>query len=164
VRAGDGMSTLFALPQNARAAKPVEIVTMNMLREAGFGTRPGALKMTLSRTVFACVGIVLLPVAIAGIALPLLPGTPLLILAAFCFARASPRLEAWLVDHPRLGPPIRCWRESGAIPWSAKMAASGAMSISFVWMLVSSAPLAAKVVAGTIMLGAAFYIWSRPDA
>lgn len=120
--------------------------------------------MNPSQTVFACMGILLLPVAIAGIALPLLPGTPVLILAGFCFARASPNLEAWLLDHPRLGPPLRAWRARGAIAWGAKMAASGAMGVSFVWMLASGAPLAGKIVAGTVMLGAAGFIWTRPDA
>lgn len=120
--------------------------------------------MTASQTFFACIGLLLLPVAIAGIALPLLPGTPILIAAGFCLARASPELEAWLVDHPRLGPPVQAWRESGAIAWPAKMAASGAMGISFVWMLASGAPLAGKIAAGLVMLGAAGFIWSRPDA
>lgn len=120
--------------------------------------------MKASRTAFACLGMALLPIAIAGIALPLLPGTPILIVSAFCFAKASPKLEAWLVDHPRLGPPIQAWRTSGAIPWAAKMAASGAMAVSFVWMLASGAPLAGKIAAGFVMLGAAGFIWSRPDA
>lgn len=120
--------------------------------------------MTASQTLFACLGMLLLPIAIAGIALPLLPGTPVLILAAFCFAKASPDLEAWLVDHPRLGPPVQAWRERGAIAWSAKMTASGAMAISFIWVLASDAPLAGKVIAGVMMLAAAGFIWSRPDA
>ncbi|TGY92251.1 DUF454 domain-containing protein [Marinicauda pacifica] len=120
--------------------------------------------MTPLQIMLACIGMVLLPVAIAGIALPLLPGTPILIVAAFCFAKASPRLETWLVDHPRLGPPIQAWRTHGAIAWSAKMVASGAMSVSFVWMLASAAPLAGKLSAGLVMLVAAGFIWSRPDA
>lgn len=120
--------------------------------------------MRPSQVALAGTGLLLLPVAIAGIALPLLPGTPFLIVAAFCFAKASPKLEAWLVDHPRFGPPIEAWRTRGAIPWSAKMAATGAMGFSFVWMLASTALLAGKLVAGLVMLAAAGFIWSRPDA
>src|SRR3546814_12083510 len=50
-----------------------------------------------------------------GAFLPLLPTVPFVILAAFCFARSSPRLEAWLVTHPQFGHHIVAWREKGAI-------------------------------------------------
>lgn len=119
--------------------------------------------MNSSQTLFTCMGILLFPLAIAGIALPLLPGTPVLILAAYCFAKGSPALESWLLDHPRFGPPIQAWRTHGAIAWTAKMAASGAMGVSFVWMLASEVPLAGKLAAGIVMLGAAGFIWTRPD-
>ena len=50
-----------------------------------------------------------------GAVLPLMPTTIFLILATGCFARSSPRLEAWLLNHPRFGPTLRDWRERGAI-------------------------------------------------
>lgn len=61
--------------------------------------------------------------AVVGIALPLLPTVPFLLLAAFCFARSSDRLHDWLITHPRLGPPIADWRAHGAIRPRMKRAA-----------------------------------------
>ena len=51
-------------------------------------------------------GSVCLGIGVAGTVLPLVPTTPMLLLAAFCFARSSERLHDWLVNHPTLGPPI----------------------------------------------------------
>tara|TARA_E500000318_G_scaffold37210_1_gene35962 strand:- start:977 stop:1399 length:423 start_codon:yes stop_codon:yes gene_type:complete len=140
----------------------MRVVVRLLGRTAFFSEREVGMKA--SQIVFAGLGASLLPVALAGLVLPLLPGTPLLILSAFCFARASPQLEAWLVNHRRLGPPIQEWRIHGAIPWSTKMVATAAIGSSFAWMLASNAPLAGKIIAALVMLAATGFIWSRPDA
>ena len=77
----------------------------------------------MMRLVYIAIGCTAVVLGVAGIFLPLLPTTPFLLLAAWAFARSSPRLEAWLVRHPRLGPPISAWRERGAIPARAKIVA-----------------------------------------
>ncbi len=41
-------------------------------------------------------GFVSLMVGVIGIVLPIVPTTPLLLLAGFCFARSSKRFEKWL--------------------------------------------------------------------
>jgi uncharacterized membrane protein YbaN (DUF454 family) len=53
--------------------------------------------------------------AFLGLFLPLLPTTPFLLLAAFCFSRGSARLHAWLLGHPTMGPIIRDWNERRVI-------------------------------------------------
>lgn len=49
------------------------------------------------------VGSVSLALGAAGILLPILPTTPFLLLAAFCFARSSERLHDYLVNHRVFG-------------------------------------------------------------
>ena len=97
-----------------------------------------------------------------GAFLPLLPTVPFVILAAFCFARSSPRLEAWLVNHPQFGHHIVAWREKGAISRKGKIAASLAFAVSIVIAAILSpwpwvmAPVIAAAVTGS-------WIWTRPE-
>lgn len=115
------------------------------------------------RFVWFIIGWLGLALFVIGAILPLLPGTPFLLLAAYAFARSSPRLEAWLVEHPRLGPLIRNWRSSGAIARPAKRAALTAMAATPVlsWLLGAGAVvLGVQVVA---LAAAATYVATRPD-
>lgn len=50
----------------------------------------------IKRGVYLCLGLVLLAIGAIGIVLPLLPTTPLWLLASFCLARSSQRLNDWL--------------------------------------------------------------------
>jgi len=74
------------------------------------------------KTLLALCGLISVGLGIAGIFLPLLPTTPFLLLAAACFLRGSPRLYDWLLNHRRLGPYLRQYREHRAIPRQTKLA------------------------------------------
>lgn len=98
-----------------------------------------------------------------GVALPLMPGTVFLILAAWCFSQSSPRFEMWLLDHPRLGPHVRRWRDTGAISRGTKLVACGSMLASFALLAVTDAPPIALWVTGAGLLAAGAYVASRPE-
>ncbi|MBQ8204580.1 MAG: YbaN family protein [Alistipes sp.] len=84
--------------------------------------------MRIFLIILGCVSLVL---GIVGIFLPLLPTTPLLLLAAWCFVRSSQRLYDWLINHPRMGEYIRNFREHKAIPLRVKI-----ISVSLVWLTI----------------------------
>ncbi len=64
-----------------------------------------------SRIPYSVAGWVFVALATAGLALPLLPATPFLLLAAWCFARSSPRFHDWLIRHRIFGELIAAYRE-----------------------------------------------------
>ncbi|UIL51609.1 MULTISPECIES: DUF454 family protein [Pantoea] len=55
-----------------------------------------------------------------GIVLPLLPTTPFMLLAAWCFARSSPRFHHWLLWRSPFGRYLRHWQQHRAMPPGAK--------------------------------------------
>ncbi|MBQ7791091.1 MAG: YbaN family protein [Rikenellaceae bacterium] len=76
-------------------------------------------------------GSISLALGVIGIFVPLLPTTPLLLLAAALYFRSSPKLYDWLLNHPRLGTYIRNFREHRAIPLHVKI-----VSVSLVWLTI----------------------------
>ncbi|MBX3608395.1 MAG: YbaN family protein [Hydrogenophaga sp.] len=54
-------------------------------------------------------GTLSLGLGIVGIVVPGLPTTPFVLLAAACYAKASPRLHGWLRSHRFFGPMVRDW-------------------------------------------------------
>ena len=49
----------------------------------------------LRNTLWAAAGFVFFGLGAVGVVLPILPTTPFILLAAFCFARSSERINAW---------------------------------------------------------------------
>ncbi len=110
-----------------------------------------------------------LALGVIGIFLPLLPTTPFLLVAAFCYARGSPRLHAWLLNHPRFGRPIRDWEEDRVIRLRVKVLVTVmmAVSMSFPLFIIAKVPPPARIVIGVIGLAVLTFIWlqkSEPAA
>lgn len=117
------------------------------------------------RLIYIILGSAAVLLGVIGIFLPLLPTTPFLLVAAWAFAKSSPRLESWLVTHPRLGRPLRDWRERGAIPARAKVVAVVAMAASLAYVLLApSIPAYGKIGATLVLACCATFIITRPSS
>ncbi|WP_313438333.1 YbaN family protein [Novosphingobium sp.] len=118
----------------------------------------------MARSAWLVLGLMLVAVGFVGIFVPLLPTTDFMLLALPCFARSSPRLEAWLLNHPRFGPSLRAWRRDRAVPRHAKIAACIGMTLGFAlfWFHVHPRPLTATAICA-FMLFWAVWIFRRPE-
>lgn len=81
------------------------------------------------KILLAALGLISLSLGILGIFLPVLPTTPLLLLAAALFLRSSRTLYDWLMNHPKLGPYIKNFMVHKSIPLKIKI-----ISVSMVWI------------------------------
>ncbi|MFO6421994.1 YbaN family protein [Motilimonas sp. KMU-193] len=79
---------------------------------------------------FVC-GCLAFLLGLIGIPLPVLPTTPFILLAAFCFAKSSERFHQALLNHPWFGPMIRDWQAKRAIAKKTKQRALVLMSLAF---------------------------------
>lgn len=81
------------------------------------------------RALLWIVGSISLALGIIGIVLPGLPTTPFILLAAACYAKASPRLHAWLLNHRLFGPMLRDWEANRSLTRRTKTIAVGSMLV-----------------------------------
>ena len=98
-------------------------------------------------------GSVSLLLGLIGVLLPGLPTTPFVLLAAACYAKASPRLHAWLLSHRLTGPMLRDWEKHRSLTRRTKTIAVVSMlvMVSFSIWSFSHRPIAQAVL---VVLGA----------
>ena len=85
--------------------------------------------MDVRKIMLVFAGFVALGLGVVGLFLPLLPTTPLVLLAAACFSASNKRLEAWLLRSRVFGPFIDNYRTGRGISRLHKYA-----SIAFLWL------------------------------
>ncbi|MFL4557778.1 DUF454 family protein [Yersinia kristensenii] len=92
----------------------------------------------MSRWLLITLGWLAVVLATLGIVLPLLPTTPFLLLAAWCFARSSPRFHHWLLHRSWFGGYICTWQQHRALPpgvkWKAMLVTVLTFAVSL-WLV-----------------------------
>ena len=122
----------------------------------------GRMRAAASRRLWVIAGGVALGIGFVGIVVPLLPTTPFLILAAYCFSRGSRRLHDWLLEHRTLGPPIRDWREHRSVSGKAKLSAMIAIVLIFALSAFLDVPGWALALQGIVLGAVSVFLLTRP--
>jgi uncharacterized membrane protein YbaN (DUF454 family) len=85
----------------------------------------------LKRYSLIALGTICLAIGIVGIFTPILPTTPFLLLAAFCYLRSSQRFYRWLMNNRVFGSYIRSYTEGRGIPIKVKL-----FTIALLWVTI----------------------------
>ncbi len=113
----------------------------------------------MRRVVFLSLGFVCVGLAGLGIALPVLPTTPFLLLAAFLFARSSPRVHSWLVSNRVFGSYLRNYYEGRFMRPLHKAVTLALLWVSLgltAWLVVSA--LWVRILLGVVALGVTVHL------
>lgn len=84
---------------------------------------PKHFRNPLARGAFIVLGLMALGLGIAGFAIPGLPGTPFLLVAAWMFSLSNRRLYQWMLSNRWFGPTLADYRAGLGIPRRIKIIA-----------------------------------------
>lgn len=99
------------------------------LVERGAGPKEA---MGVAKVFWSAAGTFFLVIGIIGIALPILPTTPFLLLAAACYLRGSKRMHDWMMTNKLFGTHLRNYCEGKGTSRSVKVSA-----IAFLWAVIT---------------------------
>lgn len=119
---------------------------------------------SVKKALWLSLGLLSTLLGIIGIALPLLPTTPFLLLAAYSFAQSSERMHRWLAEHHAFGPIISNWQEHGAIDRRSKIIALSMIACAPIITFFLQAPLWALASQIAVLSIVSLFILTRPES
>ena len=118
---------------------------------------------TIKKFLWKCLGFCSLGMAYVGVVTPGIPYSPFLVFAAYCFAKGSPRMHAWLYNHKLFGPFLTNWSEKRVFPLRMKYFMLAMMSTSLIIMSFT-VPMRGVVYTGIFMALVAVWAWRYPSS
>ncbi|UOQ85319.1 YbaN family protein [Gracilibacillus salinarum] len=97
-----------------------------------------------------------------GIIVPILPTTPLLILAGFCFGKSSPALHKWLVTNKYFGRYLQDYQNGKGVPFRIKCFAVAIVWTSVLFTLTIIPLLFVKLFVLAIAIFVSLFIFTSP--
>lgn len=125
-----------------------------------FGRRVS--RFSPKRLLWLSLGLLCLTLGTIGLFLPLMPTTSFMLVAAFAFARSSPRLHRWLLAHRVFGPLIVNWQAYGAITLKAKIFSLISMALILIISAALGVPLWVIGVQFCVLVLVSLFLWTRP--
>ncbi|ENH95937.1 hypothetical protein J416_13474 [Gracilibacillus halophilus YIM-C55.5] len=116
----------------------------------------------MKRILWMIGGSISLIIGFIGIFLPLLPTTPLVLLAGFCYGKSSPRLHQWLMTNKYFGHYLVDYQKGNGVPVRVKVFATIIVWSSVLFTLTVIPLLAVKLFMVLVALGVSIFIMTSP--
>jgi uncharacterized protein len=105
---------------------------------------------------WVCVGL-----GFIGAVLPVMPSTVFFVAAAACFARSSPRFEAWVLNLPGVGKLVQDYRAGLGMKRQTKILVVCIIVVACALSAWRAPPLVAKIAAVGLGAVGVWYVWTR---
>jgi len=117
----------------------------------------------VKRFLWTVVGFLSLGMAYVGLITPGIPYSCFVVFAAYCFAKGSPKMHAWLYNHKIFGPFLTNWGEKRVFPTKMKFFMLSMMSTSLIIMSFT-VPVKGVVYTAIFMACVAVWAWRFPGS
>jgi len=108
-------------------------------------------------------GFLSLGMAYIGVIVPGIPFSIFLVFAAYCFAKSSPRMHAWIYNHKYFGPFLTNWTQKRVFPQKMKYMMIIVMSSSAALLYFSTGNIKATLWSAGFMALVAIWAWRYPN-
>ena len=108
-------------------------------------------------------GVLFVVIGIVGAFLPVLPTTPFILLAAWCFLKSSEKAHRWIYSHSLFGGALKNWKEHRAISRSSKLTSISMISISSIYIYMTINIFWLKSVLLVVLFGVSVFIGTTRD-
>ncbi|EFN6912213.1 DUF454 family protein [Escherichia coli O10] len=116
----------------------------------------------MQRIILIIIGWLAVVLGTLGVVLPVLPTTPFILLAAWCFARSSPRFHTWLLYRSWFGSYLRFWQKYHAMPRGAKPRAILLILVTFAISLWFVHMVWVRILLLVILTCLLIFMWRIP--
>ncbi|SFM38428.1 hypothetical protein SAMN04487943_11621 [Gracilibacillus orientalis] len=116
----------------------------------------------IKRALWIIAGSLSLVTGLIGIIVPILPTTPLVLLAGFCYGKSSPRLYNWLVTNKYFGHYIADYNSGKGVPIRIKIFAVLTVWTSVLFTLTVIPLFLVKVFMFGIAIFVTIFIFTSP--
>jgi len=118
---------------------------------------------SVKKFLWKILGFASLGMAYVGLVTPGIPYSCFIVFAAYCFAKGSPKMHAWLYNHKIFGPFLTNWGEKRVFPQKMKYFMLAMMTTSLIIMSLT-VPVKGVVYTGIFMFFVAVWAWRFPGS